>query len=118
MAIAFTVSVTAIFGFGRMAGATQNWCCLGAHSVYTIAYNHAPVYSVTLFEATCLEYTTVCLAVICHLHFWQNDQDLLGAIAITRGWNGYRNKGQHGELTLEKKILPPLLLRLEPVTFC
>ena len=35
-----------------------------------------------------------CLAVTCHLHFWQNGQDLLvlRATAVTRGWNGYRNK--------------------------
>ena len=36
----------------------------------------------------------MCLAVTCHLHFWQNDQNLSGAIAMTRGWNGYRNKSQ------------------------
>ena len=29
-------------------------------------------------------------------------------VAVTRGWNGYRNKSQHRKLTLEKKILPPL----------
>ena len=33
-----------------------------------------------------------CLAVTCHLHFWQNDRDLLHSIAVTRGWNGHRNK--------------------------
>ena len=49
------------------------------------------------------------LAVTCHLHFWQHDQGLLRATAVTRGWNGYRNKSQHRKLTLEKKILPPLL---------
>ena len=47
-----------------------------------------------------------CLAVTGHLHFWQNDRDLLCATAVTRGWNGYRNKSQHRKLTLEKKILP------------
>ena len=36
-----------------------------------------------------------CLAVTCHLHFWQNDRDLLRATVVTRGWNGYRNKSQH-----------------------
>ena len=41
-----------------------------------------------------------CLAVTCHLHFWQNDRDLLRATAITRGWNGYRNKSQHRKLSL------------------
>ena len=46
-----------------------------------------------------------CLAVTCHLHFWQNDRDFLRATAVTRGWNGYRNKSQHRKSTLEKKIL-------------
>ena len=27
-----------------------------------------------------------CLAVTCHLHFWQNDRDFLRATAVTRGW--------------------------------
>ena len=26
-----------------------------------------------------------CLAVTCHLHFWQNDRDFLRATAVTRG---------------------------------
>ena len=55
----------------------------------------------------------VCLAVTCHLHCWQNGRDLLRATAVTRGWNGYRNKSQHRKLTLEKKILPPLLPGLD-----
>ena len=29
-----------------------------------------------------------CLAVTCHLHFWQNDRDLLRATAVTRGMGG------------------------------
>ena len=33
-----------------------------------------------------------CLAVTCHLHFWQNDRDLLSATVVTQAWNGYRNK--------------------------
>ena len=59
----------------------------------------------------------VYLAVTCHLHFWQNDQDLLRANAVTRRWNGYRNKSQHRKLTVEKKILPPFLQGFEPATF-
>ena len=50
------------------------------------------------------------------LHFWQNDQDLLRATAVTRGQNRYRNKSQNRKLTLEKKILPLLLQGLKPVT--
>ena len=41
------------------------------------------------------------LAVTCHLRFWQNDQGLLSATAVTQRWNGYRNesaqKVDHGE---------------------
>ena len=58
------------------------------------------------------------LAVTCHLHrFWQNDRDFLRATAVTRGWNGYRNKSQHRKSTLEKKILPPFQQGFEPATF-
>ena len=59
----------------------------------------------------------VCLAVNCHLHFWQNDRALLRATAVTRGWHGYRNNSQHRKLTLEKKILPTLLPGLESGAF-
>ena len=68
------------------------------------AYNHAPCH----FMQSHIRKVYACLAVTCHLHFWQNDRGLLRATAVTRGWNGYRNKSQHRKLTLEKKILPPL----------
>ena len=58
-----------------------------------------------------------CLAVTCHLHFWQNDRDFLRATVVTRGWNGYRNKSQHRKSTLEKKILPPFQQGFELATF-
>ena len=58
-----------------------------------------------------------CLAVTCHLHFWQNDRDFLRATVVTRGWNGYRNKSQHRKSTLEKKILLPFQQGFEPTTF-
>ena len=76
-------------------------------------YNHALCY----FMQSHLRKVYACLAVTCHLHFWQNDRDLLRATAVTRGWNGYRNKSQHRKSTLEKKILPPLQQGFEPVTF-
>ena len=31
-----------------------------------------------------------CLALTCHQHFWQNDQGLSRATAVTRVWNGHR----------------------------
>ena len=58
-----------------------------------------------------------CLAVTCHLHFWQNDRDFLRATVVTQGWNRYRNKSQHRKSTLEKKILPPFQQGFEPATF-
>ena len=51
-------------------------------------YNHAPSH----FMQSHIRKVYACLAVTCHLHFWQNDRDLLRAAAVTRGWNGYRNK--------------------------
>ena len=66
-------------------------------------YNHAPCH----FMQSHIRKLYVCLTVTCRLHLWQNDRDLLRATAVTRGWNGYRNKSQHRKSTLEKKILPP-----------
>ena len=37
---------------------------------------------------------------------------ILCATVVTRGWNGYQNEDQHRKM----KILPPLLLGLEPET--
>ena len=58
-----------------------------------------------------------CLGVTCHLHFWQNDRGLLRVTAVIRGWNGYRIRVSTQSLTLQKKILPPLLPGFELATF-
>ena len=71
-------------------------------------YNHAPVYSVILFEVH------VCSAVTCYLHFWQNGQDLLCVTAVTQGWNGSW-MSQHRKFILGERIL--LLLLLSPCVF-
>ena len=73
-------------------------------------YNRAPCH----FMQSHMRKVYVCLAVTCHLHFWQNDRDLLYATAVTRGWNGYWNKSQHRKLTLEKKILHRSCMDLNP----
>ena len=65
-------------------------------------YNHAPCHFMQ--SHICKVYA--CLAVTCHLHFWQNDRDLLRATAVTRGWNIYQNKSQHRKSTLEKNLRP------------
>ena len=64
--------------------ATWNCCPLGAHFVYTI--HLTLVYSVIQSQIGRLH---VCLAVTCHVHFWQNGQDLLCAAVITWGSNRY-----------------------------
>ena len=76
-------------------------------------YNHAPCH----FMQSHMRKVYACLAVTCHLHFWQNDRDLLRAAAVTREWNGYRNKSHHRKSTLEKTIFPPLQQGFEPATF-
>ena len=43
----------------------------------------------------------MCSAATCHLHFWQYDRDLSRATAVTRGWNGYRNKSQLRRFAME-----------------
>ena len=90
-------------------------CCrFGASSVYTIQ-PCTRLQCHFIQSHICRVYA--CLAATCHLHFWQNDRDLLRATAVTQRWNGYRNKSQHRQLTLEKKILPLLLQGFEPATF-
>ena len=44
-------------------------------------YNHAPCH----FLQSHIRKVYACLAVTCHLHFWQNERDLLRATAVTRG---------------------------------
>ena len=82
-------------------------------------YNHAPVYSVILFKATCIHRVHVCLAVTCHQHFWQNDRDLLRATAVTWGWNGYRKESAHkvnpGEENSPAAPVWDLNLRVRPL---
>ena len=94
----------------------HGWChkkLLPSRCILCTPYNHAPCH----FMQSHIRKVYVCLAVTCHQCFWQNDRDLLRATAVTRGWNGYRNKSQHSKLTLEKKILPPLQQGFEPATF-
>ena len=52
--------------------------------VLCMPYNHAPCH----FMQSHIHKVYVCLAVTFHLYFWQNDQDLLCATAVTWGWNG------------------------------
>ena len=85
---------------------------LSQHILCT-TYNHAPCHFMQSHIHTVHAY----LAVTCHLHFRQNDQDLLHATALTLGWNGYRNESHHRKLTLKKKILLLLLQGFEPATF-
>ena len=55
---------------------------VSAHVLCT-PYSHASVYSITSFAATYVRCMCV-LAVTCHLHFGQNDRDLVRAFAVTR----------------------------------
>ena len=96
----------------KISGLNDETAAVLAHVLCT-PYNHAPCH----FMQSHIRKVYACLAVTCHLHFWQNDRDLLRATAVTRGWNGYRNKSQHRKSTLEKKIVPPFQQGFEPATF-
>ena len=48
---------------------------------------------------------------------WLNDRGLLRATAVTRGVERTPNKSEYTKLTLEKKILLPLLPEFELATF-
>ena len=104
----------------------HGWChkkLLPSRRVLCTPYNHAPCH----FMQSHIRKVYAYLAVTCHLRFWQNDRGLLRATAVTRGWNPYRNKSQHGrKLTLEEKEkikkkrkekIPPLQQGFEPATF-
>ena len=103
--------LTALFGC-YIAGAAWSCCRLGADYVNTI-----PCTLQCHFFRSHRYRVHACLAVTCHLHVWQNDRGLSRATAVTQGWNGYWNKSQHIKLTMEKKILPPVLSGIEPATF-
>ena len=54
---------------------------LPSRRVLCTQYNHAPCH----FMQSYIRKVYACLAVTCHLHFWQNDRGLLRATAVTRG---------------------------------
>ena len=89
-----------------------SWCLMSSDVIWHIRDKLWPMPKHGSIRKVC-----ACLAVTCHLHFWQNDRDFLRATVVTRGWNGYRNKSQHRKSTLEKKILPPFQQGFEPATF-
>ena len=65
-------------------------------------YNHAPCH----FMQSHIRKVYACLAVTCHLRFWQNDLGLLRATAVTRGWNGYRgSRFQKHSATLHYEMI-------------
>ena len=66
-------------------------------------YSHAPCHFMQLSH---LRKMYACLAVTCHLHFWQNDRDILRATAVTWGWNGYQKKSAQKLDPGEEKCRP------------
>ena len=104
--------LAALFGC-FMAGATWNAAVSG--QVLRTPFNH-PQFTVSLHSKPHRLGVCVfsCYLLSALLAEWP---DLLRATAVTQGWNGYQNKSWHRKLTLEKKILLPLLPGLKPRTF-
>ena len=73
---------------------------ISAHVVCT-PYNHAPC----PFMQSHIHKVYACLAVTCHLHFGQNDRDLLRAPAVTRGctFAGISNQWPKNTSVVSKK---------------
>ena len=87
----------------------RGWCNMKPpRSRRKFCIHHAPCYFMQNHRRKVHPYLAALLAE------WQG---LLCVTAVTRGWNGYRNKSQHRKLTLEKKLLLPLLQGFEPATF-
>ena len=66
----------------------HGWChmkLLPSWHVLCTPYNHAPCHFMRSHKCKVHAYLTG----TCHLHFWQNDRDLLHATAVTWGWNKY-----------------------------
>ena len=96
----------------------HGWCHMKLQPSWRkFCVHHTTMHYVTSFKATYIRSVYAYLAVTCHLHFWQNDRDLLHATGVTQVWNGYWSKSQHRKLTLEKKILLLLLQGFKPTTF-
>ena len=85
---------------------------VSAHVLWT-PYNHAPCH----FMQSYIRKVYACLAVTCHLHFCQNDRDLLRATAVKRGWNGYQKLESSQKVDPGEENFPPHLQGFEPATF-
>ena len=91
----------------------HGWCHVKLHAavsahVLCTPHNHAPVYSHFIRSHICRVH--LCLAITCHLHFWQNDRDLLCAtqspkqmgFGATIQW--YQRGGMHTEISYHRKL--------------
>ena len=76
---------------------------ISTQSVYTIQ----PCSMSRHFTQSQLRRVHACLAVTCHLHFWQNDRECLRATAVTRCWKGYRIRAQQVNPGEEKSPAAP-----------
>ena len=84
----------------------RSWChmkLLSCQHVLCTPYNPAPCH----FMQSRICRVHACLAVTCHLHFWQNDRDLLRATAVTQGWNRHWNKSQKVDPGEENYLTAP-----------
>ena len=91
-------------------------CCRPGDFCVHHNYNQAPRHITSWLKSRILM-VHACLAVTCHLHFWQNDLGLLRVASVTGEGETDMEMSQHRNFTLAKKILPPLLPGLEPATY-
>ena len=78
----FWISTEVVYLLTALAWLVPHETAAVSAQVLCTPYNHAPCH----FTQSHIRKVYACLAVTCHLHFWQNDRDLLRATAVTRYW--------------------------------
>ena len=114
-----------LFRPGSIRSGSVSWddCCwmFPDKLLVSLFPNRFPHYALTEAELPYSDFVgsrvLVRSCVTCHLHFWQNDWGLLHATVVTIGVEQTQNESQHTKLTLDKKIIWPLLPEFELATF-
>ena len=95
----------------------HGWC----HVKLLLSWHMFRVCHTTMHQFTVSSYSNPhtqvhsCLAITCHLYFYQTDCDVLDATAATQAWSRHQNKSQHRKLMLKKKILRQFLPGSKPI---
>ena len=111
-----------LFRPGSVHSGSASWDNCGQDELCVSLFpDRFPHYACTVAQSAHFDFVEsrvwACLSVTCHLHFWQEWPGSFTCHCSKTGLEWTPNKSQHTNLTPEKKILPPLLLGFDLVTF-